>query len=564
MSGSTIMQTPCKIERFGIRAHGLVKCPITYTGSSGVCYLRDYTLTTRGGKIIPMPYSEAEKELSFAPALCPRPFLYQHPLAIIETEDAEGLDWSGYVIFYQYTRNNYGYLNNFIGAFTPDDNSQSLLFKNEFTYSPPLIIGGANQPDKQINPFYPELGVISGISKDGRFRIKGEIPLFIRIDITQTFYNFYYFNGYNLIDDSSGGIYAQEQAIDQPVIHFEKMSTDTISTDEYFRVIEARYGGVRMYPYGGGCHTEVESMPAFTFASVPNTNDKTITSGSSKIPVDMYADDQGNVYYLYCSYDLLEEQSFHIEETIVRDELSWGDDCFDMYGGGKVPYRDWEILRKRDDIRYSTTTISVEMLQDRSELVLDWNYNYSVDVTNSFSGDSNNPNDEIIDTIENSNEVNISVRLDDDELYSLTFLARDFNESRPSTNFVRKTFITAELPEVFENNESGNIFYALEYRDPSYYPGVRLDFIIEVCVSNIMLGDGIHALCVFLSYGKASEKQNQSLMDQRLLVGRVFGFGTSNDGFEVPKSDWDKKLYAAYDPVSKTISDTYTHPVFYQ
>lgn len=566
MSNKITLHMPGKIERLGIRTHGLVKCPITVLpNGSELCYLRDYMLTTRAGKVIPLPYSEAEKELGFAPRICPRPFLYQHPLAQLSDEDEDGNDWSGYVVFYQYVRNNRGYLNNFIGAFTPDDNSQGLLFQGEFSYFPPLIIGGIPVSAQSVPPVSSTVGELSHVSKDGRYRAKGRLPSFSAIDVGSAFFEgAYFFTAYSLSGDAADGVYAYEQPINEPVFFFEKATSSTSVSSEYFPVEEVRYTG-QTYKYGGSCENVVESRPVYKYGDAPIANLTNTVKGRSKLPIDAYVDDTGVASYLYCSYELDEEDSQVSLATIVRDDLTWGADCSSAYVvGGKVPYRDWEISSSTKSQRYSKRNIKAELSGNSSTLVLDWDMSLSKERTVSFAGNSGKRQDEVITNTVGSNYVSTTVTLDGVPLYSHSMAAQIGNGPRVVTGFSDISLMYATLPKVFRDNTSGLLTFSAGYQDASHVTENREDYIIEVCAGMIKLADGIHAFCVFTSAGKLSDRSNQSLMSQKLVIGRIFGFGVTKAGFEIPESDWEKKLYAAYDPVSKTISDIYTHPVFYQ
>lgn len=563
MSNKITLHMPGKIERLGIRTHGLVKCPITVLpNGSELCYLRDYMLTTRAGKVIPLPYSEAEKELGFAPRICPRPFLYQHPLAQLSDEDEDGNDWSGYVVFYQYARNNRGYLNNFIGAFTPDDNSQGLLFQGEFSYFPPLIIGGAPVSAQSVPPVSSAGGELLHVSKDGRYRARGRLPSFSAIDVNSVFFEgAYFFTAYSLSGDAAAGVFAYEQPINEPIFFFEKATSSTTVSSQYFPVRDVSRPNQPSYKYGGGCHLEVEERPVFEYKDAPNSNLTSTKKGRSKLPIDAYVSESGVASYLYCSYDLDEEESQEIQDVIVRDDLSWGASC----GGGKVPYRDWEVFSSQVFAAHSVRNIKAELSGASSMLTLEWGRRLSRERTSSFAGNSGNSKDAVITNTVGSNYVAITVTLDGVPLYSHSMAAQIGNNSqRVVTGFSDISRMYATLPKVFRDSTSGLLTFSADYQDASHVTENREDYIIEVCAGMIKLADGIHAFCVFTSSGKSSDRSNQSLMSQKLVIGRIFGFGITKAGFEIPESDWEKKLYAAYDPVSKTISDIYTHPVFYQ
>ena len=131
------LHMPGKVERFGKSYHGLVLMPAQkITGSSQVkITYNDITIITRDGKSLPYPLSKKQKDktantqaLTASGPMC----LYKHPLAVMEQEDVDGRDWSGYVIFdirETYIPNIVGYRYGALFAFTQDANKQGLLIQ---------------------------------------------------------------------------------------------------------------------------------------------------------------------------------------------------------------------------------------------------------------------------------------------------------------------------------------------------------------------------------------------------------------------------------------------------
>lgn len=569
MSGDITLHMPGKVERFGIRTHGLVKCPITIENGTELCYLRDYTLTTRNGKTIPMPYTAAEKDLAYPPQLCPRPFLYQHPLAQNAIEDAEGNDWSGYVILYQFRRNNIGYLNGYTAAFTPDDNSQGVLFKDEFAYGKPLVVGGSYQAGGSIAPIASNAFQLAYISKDGRYRFKSVMPQFQEIDFERygSFYNTYYAVGYNLSGNAYSGITATSVNIPDATYVFDQITENEAVTGYYRNIyrISSNTAGNR-FDYGGGCTSVTDTFPLWEYG--PQIPNKTVTSsGKSKLPIDAYVDASGNPVYVYCSYDYNSRNSVKYRTEIVKDDVSWGADCSD-YGagvaGGKIISRDWELSESRKVSKSISHTVKIEQLGNSSALHCNWERNIDDVFTQSFSGDSGNRDDvSYVETV-SMNSINLSVTLDNSTIYSFSTTAINENLYRVGTEFSKFYTPIFDLPEAFGSYIANKMIFRASYLDVVSVKTGREDFIVEVCVGTVLLAEGIHAFCVFITSGKSSERNNLNLMSQRFIISRIYGFGQSKAGFEVPKEDWDKKMYAAYDPVTKKISDIYHHPVFYQ
>lgn len=119
--------THSKTIKAGKAWHGLLE----FVGyASGRCPIETIMLTTRSGRRIPYPYSKSQTGTSpRVVALSPKACVYMHPLANMETEQSDGRDWSGYVIVqaaYSDRHSMCGLLSDKYSFLTPDDNSQSI------------------------------------------------------------------------------------------------------------------------------------------------------------------------------------------------------------------------------------------------------------------------------------------------------------------------------------------------------------------------------------------------------------------------------------------------------
>lgn len=569
MDSKITQHMPGKIERLGIRTHGLVKCPITVMpDGSEACYLRDYTITTRGGKTLPMPYSDADKDLSFPPKICPHPFLYMHPLAQMAAEDEYGNDWSGYVIFYKKGANK-GYLNQFNCAFTPDDNSQALLFYGDIDYVPPQIIGNTGQSQTvrisglaQNMYFEPLLYV----SEDGRYRISGTMGQFYDTDFKYegpSWAQPVQVYSYRLDGDFTSGVKARLVSVTQPEhIYIPKE-----------KIIDSSSGIVKAYvgysgDLAGGCVVYEAQDPYSRFyvdSSSLSYGGEIVVKKKNAIGV---LASNSNVSYLYLTatstttfppvqvtYDISESSSFG-DECSTSGYGPKNGNILTSYSGSM-----WEKTREESK---RVDEFEVSGWGSTSSII------FEIDEEEEYTRTYDNSWGAWGDSVRRSWYRKFVIRLTFEgtviytkELASTKVGNEPAAELIGWTRWPRGAIDTP--PAIIQDADTWSVNMGAGERTVggSGYPEER----VSVNFGILNLAEGIKALFVYIVIWDEvdlSGNVDMSSVKSKLYLGRIFGYGTSRAGMEIPNSMWDKKIYAAYDPISKTISDIYTHPVFYQ
>lgn len=124
---------PSVIERFGSCVHGLIHY---YTDRQKVgefipAVMKDIKIVTNGGKVF-YPFAENNTAYNIYAGDNPgrKSFLFQHPLASMELEDENGIDWSGYAVQHLSVPvwfRGIPMVYSDLLPFSPDDNSVAIL-----------------------------------------------------------------------------------------------------------------------------------------------------------------------------------------------------------------------------------------------------------------------------------------------------------------------------------------------------------------------------------------------------------------------------------------------------
>lgn len=131
---------PSKVVRFGIGNHGLVLTNATKSSLSFETIVRNQRILTHGGKLVTMPVAETTMDqVKFAGSTIGPCCIYMHPRAEMDTEDESGNDFSGYVVFDIGRGSGFGYVERAAFAFTPDDESQGMLYDAGLSYIYPQL-----------------------------------------------------------------------------------------------------------------------------------------------------------------------------------------------------------------------------------------------------------------------------------------------------------------------------------------------------------------------------------------------------------------------------------------
>lgn len=182
-----------KVVRFGKCWHGLVKTnAVKDTGTTQFkTFYNNVTIETRGGKTLPFPIVKAIAGTETYSNLDSKhgPFcIYRHPLSVMHDEDADGKDWSGYVVFdindSDFPRYLIGFKTGYSFAFTPDDNGQGFLVTKTFNFGSsylnvrkPLIVNADRFETDQGRVNFPaDMSGTFHFSKDGRSIYAGKFP----------------------------------------------------------------------------------------------------------------------------------------------------------------------------------------------------------------------------------------------------------------------------------------------------------------------------------------------------------------------------------------------------
>lgn len=560
MSGIISLHIPSKVERFGIRTHGLVKCPVTeLAGGAKVCYLRDFTLTTRDGKVLPVPYSAAEIEQSISPCITPRPHMYMHPLASMQTEDESGADWSGYAIFYEpgCVR---GYLSNFLCAFTPDDNSQALLFTSNNSYVEPLMIGSKEQPQsKWITGL--SYGMLH-VSVDGRFRLFGNLGRFSDLEIRRLTGDFANCDTvstsvFQLSGLYDSGIMATGVTVNQPEMICEPPETTPVDgTSVRNRML------VLWEP--GGC-VAFDNQNSYSLVQAVDSSliSRMESRSVIKRPIDAHAASENAAEYLYVSWVSSRFYGGNPDVVSTSESYTFSDStCGDMFGSH------YGNMLKDGSFSYSVTSTSdIERLEIFT--LSGWgqssNIVFGFDLLGSSSSSLSGDLSSIFATPNITRSATMTAKL---TLDGVSLLSESKSNS-PSYNAVSEWSLRDHrsliaLPQALSGADTWLDSFVTATELGGSNSAIK---VTSIRLGVLKLGEGIQSFFVFMTRWVEDDTYSGELpqnAEQKLYLGRVFGFGTSRAGMEIPQSMWGDRLYAAYDPVDKVISDIYDHPVFYQ
>lgn len=560
---------PGKIERFGIRTHGLVKCPITVMpDGSEVCYLRDYTITTRGGKTLPMPYTGDKLGQYVRTKICPRPFLYMHPLASMETEDADGLDWSGYVVFYDSSQwrdymDMWGYMGMFACAYTPSDNSQAVLFFNQLEYAPPLNISeGIGRRIKISSPDL-EYSHLMHVSKDGRFRVAGKPARYFELEPGSGISDPPPISAYIVSDDHEQALSLSKASVPTPDFEYTEWKNRPVARQTTAGTVSFGFSG-NIYE-GTGRQWTINWRPVTTY--------DVFFHGHVKAYIDMWSDG-GDVKYLYLSTTA---DSSYIENynspsgtgggyILTPVEPYWNIDTGEWVDHEWVQEGYTVEYRNESQANSYSKEVVLSGFGGSSALVFDSSASAKWRSTRTHVPGGIGYAPITTDKHNHTREGSTTVSLDGVVLYS----KKDSDASRELLLLGERLHGGAYLglpePRIIEGIPADELWsYEIGKN------GTGADIVTVIRHGVITLAEGIQAIFAFVTTAEATGITSfnqyvliESSIKRTLRIGRVFGFGISRAGFEVPKNMWDKKLYAAYDPVSKKISDVYNHPVFYQ
>lgn len=175
---------PSVIERFGVCTHGLIHYVTSSPSVGGVTAAdkKDIKIVTNGGKTFYPFLGSIEKYNIYETARSSKSYLFQHPDAIIEAEDIDGIDWSGYAIMHTNTVDVQFYgikdipLDMF--PFVPDANGledpRLAIYSSSYSCARYVLewAGGTSKRDGIVtNTGFPPT-VATVYSEDGRYRAR--------------------------------------------------------------------------------------------------------------------------------------------------------------------------------------------------------------------------------------------------------------------------------------------------------------------------------------------------------------------------------------------------------
>lgn len=568
---------PSRVVRFGVRHHGLVlthaiKHP-AFTQYQ--IFFNDVRIITRAGKVIPYPLIPekvgASRGIQLSAKLGPS-CVYMHPNAVMEAEDPDGNDWSGYIVFslsgdYS-TWRIVGYDGSSAFAYTPSHNGLGILITGIGNGSlsikrRPNIVGEENYGDE-----YTALDVAVGdpifASKTGRELYFAALPTPLKI------INEIHFQDW----PSTGAPKVQKvtisDSIDNDDIMQYSFSVEAIPvtvSDEYTAdSYEIRkYKAVRVtVPQVGACadpedavalvdqHSNLDA-PMIGYANVETLVD-TYSLMRKKSVIAASIGDSGDAEFL----------SFLFEEYKKLDGAG------DITGSGSVD-AGGECGVIPDQIRINGTTSSISSNfsstgVDRTRATLD-GYGSSSTVelrfdttrSNSYSSyivDGTNP----VVTATSDYSDTFTIELDGAVLFSGSGYsdasARLMYEKPPLPTFhmtaPQGAFFGARLEEIGER-KTGTKFVIVSARVCDY--GSRdLRSLMVVLETGTLIKQGD----IFVV--------NQASYKAEVFIGKTFGRGIVDDytHYEDITGASNYFLCRAYDPVEKKISPVYPYPVFYQ
>lgn len=536
---------PSKIIRAGKGWHGLVEF-VGYV--SPRCSVDTMMLKTRGGKRIPYPASKGMKEKSVLVAnASPRACVYMHSLAAMEAEDPNGNDFSGYVIVqasFGDRHESCGLLSSALSFFTPDDNSQAV----------PVVIRAGGKLIDVYDKLYigketrklitidtggdPAALTYVGFSVDGRSAffsddiqpetifINEEKWEFLKPEISRTNLSGNVIDGVSLVTASRTDIPVAEP--------------DTSESYEYFQLYahfrEDTDGNIIMYE---------DETP--NFSPAPGWGATSGFSNSSSIidtPCFLYVNEAGYVGIVTG------------KKSMVRNSVTTGS---------------WS--QTKSDYFITTTGTTTQTINES------YNISYSdgpvkfadLNFSSFFSG-----------TINAAIETTINTGSSD-----TYFTQYDrINTGNISVTFDGLTLLDLDGYTWFDNLNIGPIYF-IDWFNGSPNPAFPAASIRSYRAMEVMGGKGVAMVSIYLNPYSCEDilsiavlvKKGTLLTDpeldgnqvdlstvtQTLYIGKCFAGGVVfDDPMTIEEVDFNKKLYRAYDPISKTISEPYDWPVFYQ
>lgn len=568
---------PSRVVRFGVRHHGLVlthaiKDPV-YTQYQFA--LNGVKIVTRAGKTIPYPLIPEKvgtsRGFQLSSKLGPS-CMYMHPNAAMDTEDADGNDWSGYVVFS--LKDDYsggrilGYSETSLFAYTPSHNGLGFLVTNiratAFTIkAKPLMVGERNLETES----YSITGVVGEpifASKTGRELYFAELPTPLKI-INEIDYPDWDTTGKPRVKkvsisdtfDGNDNISLSFSYQSIPVTVSDESTVDSYETRKY-KALKVTV------PQVGTC-----ADPEYAVATVDEHS-------NLNAPMNGYA----NAQTLIDTYSLIRKKSViaaSIGDHGGADFLSF---LFEEYkkldGGGNITGSGTVAtggacgeIPGQIKITGTTTTVSSSFSSagvDRTRAALEGYGGSStvelrLDTTSSssyskYTVDGTDP--VITETMEETDT--FTIELDGTVLFS---------GSGYKGGVIDPIYEKPPLPTFYMTAPQGLFFGTRLEEYGERQTGTKF-LIVSARVCDYGSRD-LRSLMVVLETGTLIKQGdifvvNQSSYKAEIFIGKTFGRGVI-DGYthsEVITGLTDYFLCRAYDPVEKKISPVYPYPVFYQ
>lgn len=566
------LSVPSKIERIGSRYHGLVHVRVD---SSGFYTQDDIEIVTESGKVLAWPY-EVSGTVGYK--LNALSFLYKHPLAETHPEEEDGTDKSGYVVFggpselSELNHNSCGVYP--VSAYTPDNMGQGLLFGTDIRFYPPVLVGENTGNSIHIESPAFKYDKTVCISADGRKRLAIRYPMSLS-DLM------------NISTSNPGGAITPTGYIYEITGNCDRDGTNNLSFRD-LEEIETNYTGedeqlgltwgypVKDVEWSGAsyesmyappiCHLVDESELTRPQTGQPVYDDTKRSRWAAyrhwrtrkKGVVDMWGLEE--VALLHLEY-VRERRDKNKHETSREYSRTYSvvDVCTDNFGSEGL----YGNLRE-----HITYTVSERGYIDKESLTLSgWGGSSEVMVDQRFL--TTETNDRRIGTkyegiyLDTNREIDneVSVFFEGSKVFS-------FAPTRGLAGYVSRSAIG--FPDALIRNAQTYGDFAVALTDhPIDDPSVVVDGsnIAAYRVGILSVG-GISALyCytvtgVYTSSGWTSVDWSNG--SRKLIIGKVFGYGKTTDGFILEGDEVDQlKRYIAFNHLSGEFSGWYDHPVFY-
>lgn len=564
------MHAPAETVRFGKCWHGLVethaaKHPI-YT--QYLTKYNDVTLTTRAGKIMPFPLTkyyigrEAGQQLTARSGpMC----VYQHPLAQMEIEDADGRDWSGYVIFD--IRNNEfptglsGYRYGAYFAFTPDDNGQGLLvrYDSRFSVLSPLNVNQKTSSGERVwYGHIPSGSQTFHYSRDGRRVYGGRFPTPFEIMENMSYADWDDTYAPRVYGAALSGGFSEGGEFS---LNAQKMTLPPVPAD----VIVREYRDIREYtsisvlaPQMGTCID-----PAYAMVNVYKETGPTVdgmmslldaySHNISKTYISAAVDDNGGLSYLSFTFE---------EETKATGGGSADGNGYVTVGSEQCGTREGDVKVLGTYTHKSTSYSSVSF--DITKGILEWGGEVSevvfrLDRTTSTGGSRTVIDDGIpaITSYSDSTE-SFSITLDGVVLMSESDMYPDSQLRMIGKPFRADVYA---LPV-------GSGFFTAQLRGNGPLRNGQKWAVVSAYVGDYQSND-CRALFVIIERGTLKVIDGEPHFDPenysvKVHVGKTFARGVVDP--YIHEQEFYEPLYLirAYDPIDKKISAVYPYPIVYQ